>query len=159
MSLASSFKLRRSKINPQLENSEKPVMTVEEIQTTIDQMLAVQRELQNSQLQIKEKQSDSKNLERMTAMIASNARAVEAVANELTHLRQRQDSQILKTQEQLLQTQEHLQKTQEQLQQLIEVLRDFAHATSSRFVALEHDCNPVKKEPVEKLSEITKIAS
>jgi len=127
-------------------------MTTEEIQSTIEQMLAVQRELQNSQLRIGEKQSNSENLERIESIIASNARAIEAVANELSQLRQRQDSQILRTQEQLLQTQEHLQKTQEQLQQLIEVLRDFAQATSSRFTALEYSSKPDK--PPEKLASV-----
>jgi hypothetical protein len=88
-------------------------MTSEEIQTLIGQMLNVQRQLQESQLQ-----ADSR-LTRIEAIAESNARAIQATANESNETRRLS------------------QQTQTQLMELARIVGQFAEATNSRLVILE----------------------
>jgi hypothetical protein len=88
-------------------------MTSEEIQTLIGQMLNVQRQLQESQLQ-----ADSR-LTRIEAIAESNARAIQATANESNETRRL------------------TQQSQTQLIELARIVGQFAEATNSRLVILE----------------------
>lgn len=89
-------------------------MTLEEIQTLIGQMLNVQRQLQESQLQ-----ADIR-LTRIEAIAESNARAIQATANESNETRRL------------------TQQSQTQLIELARIVGQFAEATNSRLVILEN---------------------
>jgi hypothetical protein len=88
-------------------------MTSEEMQILIGQMLNVQRQLQESQLQ-----ADSR-LTRIEAIAESNARAIQATANEGNETR-------------LL-----TQQSQTQLIELARIVGQFAEATNTRLGILE----------------------
>jgi methyl-accepting chemotaxis protein len=97
-------------------------MTSDEIQRNLEQMLSVQRGLQESQLRTKESLDTlGEHLERTVAIADSNARSIEATTNVASETRRQLD------------------RTQQQLQQLIEIIGSFAESTNARLDRLEEN--------------------
>ncbi len=88
-------------------------MTFEEMQLIIGQMLTIERQLQERQIQADER------LTRTEAIANSNARAIEATANEGSESRRL------------------VQQTQTQLIELARIVGQFAEATNTRLQSLE----------------------
>jgi len=88
-------------------------MTFEEMQLIIGQMLTIERQLQERQIQADER------LTRTEAIANSNARAIEAIANEGSESRRL------------------VQQTQTQLIELARIVGQFAEATNTRLQSLE----------------------